>query len=291
YPEWWATVLIALGLWLIIVGVLLIAYYRGWSTFARRVQLAEFSAATRAQRARALRAELERLESVHRQAEEWMELVTRALYDPWEVPDAWSEGAGSGLNPDRMPFAMAVGEAVEGTGTGADRITRDAAAEVIRRGWRDKAFRELLGEIADRLGVERTRLDPDALDSDLPEAPNNSRSLARQYMEKSDVLQAVALRELAAIADGLQEDFQAGERINVAPLIRADAMSAFKRSRSADSTRGWSDFLLEPVTASPSSPPPLSALAIATHRVQQAHHEQVTSYVVGPEAVVEKVAA
>src|SRR5690606_7760050 len=72
YPEWWATVLIALGLWLIIVGVLLIAYYRGWSTFARRVQLAEFSAATRAQRARALRAELERLESVHRQAEEWM---------------------------------------------------------------------------------------------------------------------------------------------------------------------------------------------------------------------------
>src|SRR5690606_40074366 len=63
--------------------------------------------------ARALRAELERLESVHRQAEEWMELVTRALYDPWEVPDAWSEGAGSGLNPDRMPFAMAVGRSEE----------------------------------------------------------------------------------------------------------------------------------------------------------------------------------
>lgn len=291
YPEWWVTLLIALGAWSLIVSLLLVVYYRGWSTFARRVHVAEFSAATRAQRARALRFEFERLESIHRQAGEWIELVTNALYDPWEVPSEWAEGAGSGLNPDRMPFAMAIGEAVEGTGTGSDRITRDAAAEFIRRGWRDQAFRELLGEIADRLGIDRVRLDPDALDSDLPEAPNNSRSLARQYMAKSDVLQGVAMRELSTIADGLQEDFQSGERISVAPLERADTMSAFQRSRSASSIRGWSEFLLEPILSSPASPPPLSALAIATHRVQQAHHEQVSSYVLGPEAVVERVAA
>src|SRR5690606_8732764 len=108
---------VALGVWLLIVSVLLMVYYRGWSTFARRVQLAEFSAATREQRARALRLELERLESIHHQADEWIELITSALYDPWEVPDEWAEGAGSGLNPDRMPFAMTIGEAVEGTGT------------------------------------------------------------------------------------------------------------------------------------------------------------------------------
>jgi hypothetical protein len=42
------------------------------------------------------------------------------------------------------------------------------------------------------------------------------------------------------------------------------------------------------VSASPVAPPPLSALAISTHRVQQAHHQDVVSYVVGPEPVLER---
>ncbi len=288
YPEWWVALLMAAGIWLVVILLLLTRYYRGWSTFSNRVRLAEHVAHTRGARLDALRGELERLESIHQQADEWIDLITAALYDPWEVPAEWTEGAGSGLNPDVMPFAMSIGEAVEGVGTGADRITRDAAEEIVRRGWRDAAFRELLNEIADRLGLDRSELDPDALDADVPDAPNNSRSLVRQYMGKRDVLEAVAARELAAIADGLQEDVQAGERISVAPLRRADPMSAFQRTRTAESTRGWSDFLLEPVSASPVAPPPLSALAISTHRVQQAHHQDVASYVVGPEPVVDQ---
>ncbi|TPX02742.1 hypothetical protein FJ656_20805, partial [Schumannella luteola] len=67
YPEWWVVVLTALGLLLLVTLLLLVVYYRGWSTFARRVQLAEFSVETRAIRAHALRGEQQRLQSVHEQ--------------------------------------------------------------------------------------------------------------------------------------------------------------------------------------------------------------------------------
>ncbi|GMA93075.1 hypothetical protein [Homoserinibacter gongjuensis] len=114
YPDWWAVVLVGLGLLLVILIFLLVAYYRGWSVFARRVQLADFAVATRALRARALRGEMQRLESLHEQAEQWVDLVSTALFDPWEIPREWREASSSGLDASRMPFAMGIGEAVEG---------------------------------------------------------------------------------------------------------------------------------------------------------------------------------
>ncbi|RQP13341.1 MAG: hypothetical protein EAS51_00045 [Microbacteriaceae bacterium] len=291
YPEWWVIVLYGVGLLAVVTLLLLVSYYRGWSTFARRVQLAEFHVETRALRARALQAEVSRLASIHDQTRQWVDLVAAALYDPWEIPQSWKEVDATALDAQRMPFAMAIGEAVEGSGTGADRITRDAASEMLRKGWRDAAFRELLAEVGRRLGLDESRLGLEALDSDLPEAPNNSRSLVRRYMSESDVLQSVAEQELSRIADGVQTDLQSGERIMVRPIPRADAISAFRKRRGDVETRGWSDFLLEPVTSSPHNPTPLSALGIASHQIQRAHHEGVASYVVGPQSVIEAIPA
>jgi hypothetical protein len=51
----------------------------------------------------------------------------------------------------------------------------------------------------------------------------------------------------------------------------------------------WNEFLMEPLTKSPRQVTPLSVLGISSHHVQQAHHEDVTSYVLCSEAVAQDV--
>lgn len=279
--------LIGFAVFVVLAQVLVIIYYRGWSNFARKIQLAEHRAESSIVRLGELRREVSRLESIHRQAEDWVDLLTTAIYDPWSIPPEWGTAEDEYLDASRLPFAMSISSAVNDQGL-EDRLRRDAASELLRPGWRDRVFRFLLEESAHRAGVVPSSVSVEALDADVPSSPNRARQLLRHHMSTDEVLSSVAQRVLLDLADHLQDSFESSHAVKVQAFDRGGALSDF-RSDGTDPL--WNEFLMEPLTKAPHQVTPLSVLGISSPHVQRAHHEDVTSYVLCSEAVAEDVEA
>ncbi len=283
YPQWWIIVLCAAALILLLGSSFMIEYYRGWSSFERSVKVAEYSLRSRSQLLTDLRGEVRRLELLEAQTTEWLDALSQALYQPWSVDASWLSNDRRPLDPARLPLALHIARAVEGVGVGKDRLKNAAASALIRRGWRANAFSTLVREIGEELGLDGRRFGLDALDNDLPDSSNNSRSLLRQHQMNPEILRAVAEEHLSKLVEELQQEslYGAGIRVEAATL---DPLADFRGTSDAESV-SWSDFLTKSLGTNVDVPTPLSPLGIATHSVQNGHHVNVSSHVIAPHRI------
>lgn len=283
YPSWWQILLAGGGGLIVTILALCTAYYLGWSRFERRAELAMYRLDWAATRIASLRVELERLRAQREQLVEWIHILASAIHRPWVVPPEILDNGSSGLDVSRLPFALHIATAIDGPGTGADRLREAAAEAFLKPGWRSASFELLLDEVRHRLGQSRSQFGVDALDSDLPDASNGSRLRLQAHIGDEQILEQVAKRLIGDLADKVQDRDIYEADIAVRP-IRADPLAAFRRDgRESDTT--WKPFLTETLGTRLDLPSPLSPLGIAQQELQEAYHESVTTYVLAPQRI------
>ncbi|MEO6532467.1 MAG: hypothetical protein ABIO06_02720, partial [Pseudolysinimonas sp.] len=290
WPAWWIVAVAVVVLVVVIVNALLAIYYRGWSAFERRIQVAEQGIFSHAELIRTLRAENQRLTSVHSVAAEWLDTLSTALYVPWSVPGGWLGSGLGNIDESRLPFALHVAQVAGDGAAGGERLKMVAAGELFRAGWRAEAFSDLVDKVGERLGVDGDRFGMDTLDNDLPDASNNSRSRLRSLMSDPKLLEEVAAQRLSVLVDGLHEDslYSAGTEVQA---VDFDPLAEFRGGdRGGLRTFTWMQFLTQMLGTTSDVPTPLSPLSIASHEVQRAFHESVTSYIQAPERIAEDLA-
>lgn len=287
---------------IILIAALLIAYfsiastyYRKWSNYERHIQTLIVDLESLAARHINARREVARLTVIHRQTLEWLDLLARMLYKPWAVRPSWLESGLQTLNTGVLPFSMRVAQANDEDQASRAILRSRASKKLGIIGWRENAFQEFVSEVARVNGRNSETFSVDVLDKDLPHASNGSRELLRKNLENVEVLENVALSYLRPIISDLQTNAMATARPTVLqvddnPLepLRADLEGIEDKLKEEK----WNDFLRHTLTRGDGKPDPvtpLSALAINESQVMAASHEEVNSYALLPEHVLDKL--
>lgn len=286
YPATIVLVLSGLGALIITLIGILARYYRGWSHFERQVNVVLWRLEGVAEDVQHSRQEFQRLESLHGQAREWMDLLSIVIHDPWRVNPLWLEDDSELLGRDALPFAMQVAQVDAKDLAAAVRLKRLTSEALLVKGWRAAAFEQLLGEIRDRLGLDSQHFGVDALDGDLPHASNNSRRILRDHVSDRDLLEAVARHELHNLIEDVQSSLLHDARPSVSRQV-ADPLDAFSSDiEGIENGRGrlsWDEFLIGSLVGEGRNVTPLSALSVAPYELQRGYHQQVESYLLVPE--------
>ena len=287
---------------IILIAALLIAYfsiastyYRKWSNYERHIQTLIVDLESLAARHINARREVARLTVIHRQTLEWLDLLARMLYKPWAVRPSWLESGLQTLNTGVLPFSMRVAQANDEDQASRAILRSRASKKLGIIGWRENAFQEFVSEVARVNGRNSETFSVDVLDKDLPHASNGSRELLRKNLENVEVLENVALSFLRPIISDLQTNAMATARPTVLqvddnPLepLRTDLEGIEDKLKEEK----WNDFLRHTLTRGDGKPDPvtpLSALAINESQVMAASHEEVNSYALLPEHVLDKL--
>ncbi|PPF78901.1 hypothetical protein C5B96_13775 [Subtercola sp. Z020] len=294
YPDDWMIVTCVVVLIVIFLLGYLASYYRGWSEFDRTVsetidELHQLGRATTQ-----VRSELHRLSSLHTQSMDWLELLAVSLYRPWAVRPAWLDSGLSSLDTLSMPFAMQVAQAYEGTSSESIRLQHAAARSLVRVGWRARAFEEMLTAIGARLGLSAEQLGLDALDHDLPHASNNSRRIVRDNMTDDVLLESVARLHLGELIQAVQSGALYESKPRVRRMV-SDPLAALQAD-AAGIDRGvedleWGAFLTGALGEESDPITPLSALGIAPFELQDGHHIEPSTYILGPARIASSLAS
>ncbi|MBO0985626.1 hypothetical protein IOC53_17340, partial [Rathayibacter sp. SD072] len=213
---WW--ILGGLGIAGVTLTVVALArYHAGWSRFERRIRLERARLAHLGASARRAREEAARLRSVHRQAVEWLVLLSKAIHRPWHVPPVWTQHETFDVERGHMPFAVRLAT-VSGEETAAVARMRAAmTAQLVRRGWRHDAFESLVREMAADYGSGQG-FGLSALDEDLPHSSNHTRRMLLRALDDESLLTRVAAPRLADIVASVTRDEEAIARPRVRPM-------------------------------------------------------------------------
>jgi chemotaxis protein histidine kinase CheA len=270
-------------------------YYRKWSNYERHIQTLYVELESMAARHVNARREVARLTVIHRQTFEWLDLLARMLYKPWAVRSSWLESGLQTLNTGVLPFSMRVAQANDEDQASRAILRTRASKKLGIIGWRENAFQQFVSEVARVNGRTAEAFSVDVLDKDLPHASNGSRDLLRKNLANVEVLENVALSYLRPIISDLQTNAMATARPTVLqvddnPLepLRSDLEGIEDNLKEEK----WNDFLRHTLTRGDGKPDPvtpLSALAINEAQVMAANHEDVRSYALMPEHVLEKL--
>jgi hypothetical protein len=286
----WTLVIILAAIWLVIAIVTVVvagaSYYQKWSAFERRVDLITSRVAQAEEGWTLSRRERARLSSLREQAADWMEILAIALHHPWSVAQSSREQQITTLDKASLPFAMHIANANTDSDGAANRLERNAAPALLRKGWREQAFRDLLEEIAKRVGVPSAAVSTGALDNDLPHASNNSRSIVRSHMNEQKLLERVATRRIDNLIAAIQKESLVGGDVDVVPLTTshfAGMSNEVGGLASSDSAVGWDSHLRQTLGTATDAVPPINPLVISSGAIQAGHHEDLTSYVLAPE--------
>ncbi|MBH0008612.1 hypothetical protein [Salinibacterium sp. SWN1162] len=289
FRPWNLVIFLAVAWLIIVIAAINMAgseYYRKWSAFERRVDLITSRVNQAEDGWAGSRREWARLKSLHEQAADWLEILASALHHPWAVNPERHQQSIRTLESTNLPFAMHIANANPYNDGAAHRLERDAAPTLLRKGWREEAFRDLLDEIAREVAVSPLAIGTNALDNDIPYASNNSRSIVRSHMNKPEILERVADRRIANLILAIQQDSMTGGGVDVVPLTTGhfDGLAADTHGVSVDRTGiQWDAHLRETLGTATDAVPPINPLVISSVSVQAGHHEELTSYVLAPE--------
>lgn len=277
------------GAALLITLVSLVRYHAGWSRFERRIQVERTRLAHFARSARRAREEAARLRSVHRQAVDWLVLLSKAIHRPWHVPEVWTQHETFDVERGHMPFATRLAT-VSGEETAAVARMRAAmTSKLVRRGWRHEAFESLVREMAADYGAGQG-FGLSALDEDLPHSSNHTRRMLLRALDDESLLTRIAAPRLADIVASVQRDEEAIARPRVRPM-GSNPLNALRRPEDYDGVEldvPWDDFLLDSLTrADPMTP--VSATVLTELQVGERYHERVTSFLVAPSRLQERL--
>ncbi|PPF51093.1 hypothetical protein C5B94_15040 [Clavibacter michiganensis] len=295
YGTWQRVVLWALAALLaVVVAVVLgalVRYHAGWSAFERRIDVERAKLRQLGARARRAREEGARLRSLHKQAVEWVTLLSTAIHRPWHVPAAWSERDHFDVVRGAMPFATQIATIDDSESASTLRMRSSMAGHLLRKGWRHDAFEALVQEMAADNGA-RQGFSLRALDEDLPHASNHTRQMLLRALDDEALLTRVATPRLVDLVRASQREEQETGRPKVRP-VGSNPLDVLRRSgdhgRAIAEDVPWDDFLLTSLSRASDPMTPLSVSSLTDLRLPERHHERVTSFLVIPERLRDRV--
>lgn len=283
----------------------LAVYYQGWSQYRRGVQnqLAKLQAVisgyVESQQ------EVNRLGLLYRQAGEWLSILAHVLYRPWASNPDWEDAKGIGGDFADVPFALRIAHVDDETGAKSAELERIIASKLLVQGWRAEAFKDLVHEVSQDLGVGSDKLSIDQLDKDLPHQTNNTRNILRKYLEgsaqtitenddqvtkKNGYLIEVARKRLGYLIEQTQSVALSAARPQVKQIVH-DPLEPLASNGdtvgSGDTSQNWDGFLKESLGTEEIVQPPLSILNFTPEGQMEKVGEDPRTFVLIPQRLAD----
>lgn len=193
-----------LTFWLTSFFGLIVAYYKAWSNYERNLQLAEVELDWVRNALASAQDSKHKLSKLYSHTEQWINLISLSLFNPWKTDSRWEESTGSILSDDQLPNAVSVAQAIEGSAGAMAALERTAAAKLLRPGWREQVFARQISAVAKHLGIQSGKFDYEVLDKDSPSIPNGSRNFFLENFRDESVLLSVARSYLSELSVEVQ---------------------------------------------------------------------------------------
>jgi hypothetical protein len=275
---------------ILLIGAL-IAYYRGWSTYQRKVITTLWQLQIVSRNVEQVRSEQGRLKSLYPQVNEWLVILGHSLTNPWRIRKEWFESSIGDLNEASLPNSLRISQAHEDDGPAMMGMQRYAAERFMSRGWRAKVFADQIDVIRESLGLPKDRLNVDMLDQDILYSPNGPRALIRTNIEDQTVLESIGRRQLLPLIKEVQKEAITKSRPPVNEIRKAAIKTQKVAAEDEENTEltPWDEFLgfSIPVQGKPRTP--LSVFSLSDSGKVAAHHDRYTTFMIVPERFKEKV--
>jgi len=281
---WWVIAITAAVVLSLTLGAL-VSYHAGWSRFQRRIDVQRQRLAQLGTNSRLARQESVRLASLHRQAVDWLVLLSRAIHRPWHVPEQWMKRDEYSVARGAMPFALQIATVRDDDHAAAARLRGVVIGHLVVKGWRHDAFEALVREVAIDRGALSSSFGLHTLDEDLPHASNHTRRMLLARMGDETILTRVAGPRLEELMRAEQRDDTRANRPRVQPVVNnpLHAISSGADRMSLASGIPWDEFLLGSLAGRRDPITPLSSTVLTEVEVGGRHHERVQSHLVLPQ--------
>jgi hypothetical protein len=290
-PSLKVIIIYAIVIYLILLISALIAYYRGWSTYQRKVITTLWQLQVVSRNVDQVRNEQGRLKTLYPQVNEWLVILGHSITNPWQIRKEWFESSIGDLNEASLPNSLRISQAHEDDGPAMMGMQRYAAERFMSRGWRAKVFADQIDVIRESLGLPKDRLNVDTLDQDILYSPNGPRALIRTNIEDQTVLESIGRRQLLPLIKEVQKEAITKSRPPVSEIRKAAIKTqkvAAEDDENSDLTP-WDEFLgfSIPVQGKPRTP--LSVFSLSDSGKVAAHHDRYTTFMIVPERFKEQV--
>ena len=269
----------------------LIAYYRGWSTYQRRVITTLWQLQVVSRNVEQVRNEQSRLKSLYPQVNEWLVILGHSLTNPWRIRKEWFESSIGDLSEAALPNSLRISQAHEDDGPAMMGMQRYAAESFMSRGWRAKVFSDQIDVIRESLGLPKDRLNVDMLDQDILYSPNGPRALVRTNIEEQTILESIGRRQLLPLIKKVQKEAITKSR----PPVNEIKKEAIKTTRTAaedeenSDLTPWDEFLSFAIPAQGKPRTPLSVFSLSDSGKSAGHHDRYKTFMIVPERFKDKV--
>ena len=290
-PSMKVILIYATVIYLIMLLGALIAYYRGWSTYQRKVITTLWQLQIVSRNVEQVRSEQGRLKSLYPQVNEWLVILGHSLTNPWRIRKEWFESSIGDLNEASLPNSLRISQAHEDDGPAMMGMQRYAAERFMSRGWRAKVFADQIDVIRESIGLPKDRLNVDMLDQDILYSPNGPRALIRTNIEEQPILESIGRRQLLPLIKEVQKEAITKSRPPVSEIRKAAIKTQKVAAEDEENTEltPWDEFLgfSIPVQGKPRTP--LSVFSLSDSGKVAAHHDRYTTFMIVPERFKEKV--
>jgi hypothetical protein len=219
----------AIGVYLFLFFAALVAYYRGWASFERKVRTSLWELDSVSSGVAHVRGEEMRLKSLYPQVREWLEIIGHSLSNPWRIRDEWFSSDIGSINPDSIPYSLRVAQPIDEDTSSSLAMQREAAERFMLKGWRAKVFADQVDAVREKYGLASERLNVDQLDRDISYSPNGPRSLLYASIHEPEVLENVGKKQLLPLISEVQRNAITKSRPPVAE-VRANQFKQLKKS-------------------------------------------------------------
>ncbi len=203
--------------------ILLFIYIGIFYRYSRRTSYNRHVVATEALKTKtienvihSIKIERERLDSLHPQIPQILELLSLGLHQPWEIDSKYSSFEGEVPDASKMPESLDVSIPTEQSSQKVfSQLVFLAMNHLQKPAWRETAFNNVIQKLAESAGFGRGGLALKEIDQD------QRRNGKRQMLIDLDDKQSVML----AIGDGLLAELASAVQTKILPNAQPDVIS------------------------------------------------------------------
>ena len=191
-------------LWTSSIFTFIVWYYKTWSSYERSLRLSEVKLLWVRDSLKQAQESKSKLTKLYAHAEQWIGLIALSLHHPWKTDPKWEQASGSILSDEKLPNAVTVAQAVEGSAGAMAALERTAVARLLRPGWREQIFMRQIAAVAKHQGIQPEKYNIETFDKDSPSIPNGSRNFFVSNFRDPQIQLAVARSYLSELSIEVQ---------------------------------------------------------------------------------------
>jgi len=166
----------------------LLRYYRGWSEISMKVQTLLYDVRFSKEIGAHTKAELDRLESLHKTLLMWMRTLATTLRRPWVLPDNLPVDPSLEMDASTLPLGVRFGAVHNSTRAMQLKTRRVVLQRLIRQEWRQRSFSDLVEAVAESLGMAHQQLDLEQVDREMSASSRQSFLTLSHRVDDNQVL-------------------------------------------------------------------------------------------------------